>query len=499
MKKKTFKNIYFSLLTQVICIICGFVVPRVMIEHFGSETYGLVTSITQFLAYITLLESGIGLVAKSALYKAIADNDEKKISSILHYTQNYFNKIIGFFIIYIIVLCFIYTNFNFAANFDKVFTISLIIIIAISTMFEHFIGMTYKLYLQSDQKNYIVSYIQIITYVFNAIMVVILVKLNSDIRIVKLVSSLIFISRPIIQKIYVDKKSKINLKEYDKSFKLEGQKNGLSQHVAGVINTNIDVVLLTVFTPLTNVSIYSVYNLIVTQIKTLINGFTTGTDAFFGDLYAKNDKEKLNKYFDLYETIYLFIITVIFACCGILIVPFVGLYTKGIDDAEYIQMIFAILFVFVGFIGSIKSPYNSLALNAGKFKETQFGAWVEVFFNIAISICMVKFYGLVGVIFGTLISTIFRGCEFLIYCSKNLLNRSCFVSLKKIIISILVVLFTYIIGNKIIMNHVFSYFMWIIYGFISFILILIFTIFIFALFDRKNIKNVVLFIKDVKK
>ena len=149
MKKKTVKNIIFSLLTQLVCIICGFIVPKIMIQKYGSEIYGLTTSITQFLAYITLLESGIGLVTKSALYKAIALKDEKKISSILHYTQSFFNKIIIVFIAYIIVLCFVYPNFKSATNFDAIFTISLIIIIAISCMFEYFIGMTYKLYLQS--------------------------------------------------------------------------------------------------------------------------------------------------------------------------------------------------------------------------------------------------------------------------------------------------------------------------------------------------------------
>ena len=107
MKKKTIKNIIFSLLTQIICIICGFVVPKLMIQKYGSETYGLVTSITQFLAYITLFESGIGLVTKSALYKAIASKNKKEISSILHYTQKFFNKILLIFVFYIVILCFI--------------------------------------------------------------------------------------------------------------------------------------------------------------------------------------------------------------------------------------------------------------------------------------------------------------------------------------------------------------------------------------------------------
>lgn len=499
MKKKTVKNIIFSLLTQLVCIICGFVVPKIMIQKYGSEIYGLTTSITQFLAYITLLESGIGLVTKSALYKVIALKDEKKISSILHYTQSFFNKIIIVFIAYIIVLCFVYPNFKSATSFDAIFTISLIIIIAISCMFEYFIGMTYKLYLQSAQKTYVVSYIQIITYIINTITILILVKLNCDIRIVKLASSFIFISRPIIQKIYVKKKLKIKLDEYDKNYKLVDRKNGLSQHIAGVINTNIDVVLLTIFTPIVNVSIYSIYNMIVSQIRTLINGFIVGTDAFFGDLYAKEDKEKLNKYFNVYETVYLMIVTIVFACCIILIVPFVKVYTLGINDADYIQKLFAMLLVFSSLLACIKSPYNSLAYNAGKFKETEKGAWIEVIINVIISILMVNKYGLIGVIFGTLFASIFRGLEFLIFVCKNLLERSCWVSIKKIIISIITIFIIYYLGYTYMFNNIDSYFHWLLYGIITLIVSLVITIGLNALLNLKELKNAFVFLKEVKK
>ena len=78
-KEKTIKNIMFTLLSQVIYIICGFLVPKILIKGYGSEMYALTTSISQFLAYITLLESGLGLVVKSVLYKPIAEKNEKEI------------------------------------------------------------------------------------------------------------------------------------------------------------------------------------------------------------------------------------------------------------------------------------------------------------------------------------------------------------------------------------------------------------------------------------
>ena len=499
MKTKTMKNIFFSLLTQIVCIICGFIVPKLFLSNYGSDVYGLVTSITQFVAYITLLESGVGLVTKSVLYKAIADKDEKKINSIVHYTQRFFNKIVYVFIIYVIILCLVYPHFRAAQEFDSIFTISLIIIISFSAVFEYFIGITYKLYLQADQKTYVVSYIQIITYIINTILIVLLVNLKCDIRFVKFISSLTFIARPLIQKLYIKHKLKRNFLNYDKNYRLENQKNGLSQHIAGVINNNVDVSLLTMFTPVVNISIYSVYNLIVGQLKTLINGFAVGTDAFFGDLYAKKNKEKLNKYFDAYETIFLIIITVIYSCCSILIVPFVSIYTSDINDANYIQKSFAFLLVITTHISTIKSLYNSITYNAGKFKETEKGAWIEVLINIIISVIMVKKYGLIGVLIGTLCATIFRGLEFWLFSFKNIFEKSCLNSLKKIILSLLLNVLFYIFGYSFIESNVSSYYLWIMYAAVGFSVISLITIVCNFIINYKEIMRTIELVKEVKK
>ncbi len=55
--KKAILNIISSLMMQITILICGFVVPKLIITNFGSNVNGLISSITQFLAYISLLES----------------------------------------------------------------------------------------------------------------------------------------------------------------------------------------------------------------------------------------------------------------------------------------------------------------------------------------------------------------------------------------------------------------------------------------------------------
>ena len=74
--KKSLINIITSILYQIIAILFGFIVPKLIIKNYGSSVNGLIESITQFLGYIVLLESGIGGVIKAVLYKPLAEKNE---------------------------------------------------------------------------------------------------------------------------------------------------------------------------------------------------------------------------------------------------------------------------------------------------------------------------------------------------------------------------------------------------------------------------------------
>ena len=83
MKKKVMLNVGCTMLCQLVTFISGLIVPRLILSTFGSEANGLVSSITQFLNYIALVEGGIGSVVLTALYGPLAKKDDRKISSVL--------------------------------------------------------------------------------------------------------------------------------------------------------------------------------------------------------------------------------------------------------------------------------------------------------------------------------------------------------------------------------------------------------------------------------
>ena len=58
--RKGFYNLLTSVLGQLITIVLGIVIPRLVLVSLGSEVNGLINSITQALGYASLLEAGVG-------------------------------------------------------------------------------------------------------------------------------------------------------------------------------------------------------------------------------------------------------------------------------------------------------------------------------------------------------------------------------------------------------------------------------------------------------
>lgn len=468
-KQKIIKNVFSSLISQFITIIYGFIVPILIIKTYGSETNGLVNSITQFIAYIVLLEAGIGPIIKNALYKPIVEKNKEEIEEILGASNKFFNRIAYALIIYCILLCIFYPIIN--NQFSFIYTISLILIISISRFAEYFLGMTYKLFLQSEQKNYVIDYINALGYIINLIIIIVLIKLNFNIQIVKLISSIVFVIKPITFKIYFDKKYGYNINKKSK-FKFAKQWDGLAHHIAATVQSNTDVMILTIFSNLSNVSIYSVYYLVTNGIRAIIVSLTNGIDAFFGKLMIE-DENKINNKFSMYSFCFYTIATILLSSTLVLIIPFVSVYTKNVTDANYIQPLFAYFMVFAEFNFVIRYPFSTLVYAKGHFKETRNFSIIEPIVNIIISSILVFKFGLIGVAIGTTVSVLIRSMGFIIYASKNILNAKLKDTMKIILLSTLeLVIFFFIhllIGNIRVENYI----QWFIMAIISFIIIAI--------------------------
>ena len=419
-KKRLIKNTVASLMYQVMTIICGFILPRYMLSYYGSEVNGLVSSITQFLQLIAFLDLGVGSVVQSSLYKPLADGDTYQISCVLKSASRFFKRLARILLVYVIVLIIIYpviTN----QNFGFLYTATLIVAMCISFFAQYYFGVVNRLMLLADQKGYVQYNIQIVTLILNTLACVILITNGASIQLVKLVTSLIYLFRPIGYKLYVDRHYKINRNVSYKDEPIKQKWNGVAQHVAAVILDGTDTIVLTLFSTLSNVSIYSVYHSVVNGVKQLFVSMTNGIQSLMGELWAKKEIDKLHEFFGWVEWVIHTGVVFIFGCTMALILPFVRVYTRGISDTNYIQPLFAILIVAANAGHCLRIPYNLMILAGGHYKQTQSNYIIAAILNLGLSIILVNRFGLVGVAIGTLVAMLYQTVWMAYYDSKNLI------------------------------------------------------------------------------
>ena len=425
-------NIIVSLLGQFVTLVCGLIIPRLLIGQFGSEAYGATTSISQFLTYITLLEAGIGGVARSALYKPLADGDMRQISAVVCEIKRFFRVIGYIFAAYVLVLACTFQRIADVRCFDWLSTAALVVVISISTFAQYFIGVSYAVLLQASQRTYITTVISMAATVLNTVFIVFFATRGFSLIIVKLASSIVFALKPLAMWAYVGKHFQlVQVKERNPKL-LEQKWNGLGQHLAFFLHSNTDIAVLTILANLATVAVYSVYHMVVTQIQNVTTSFSAGMEAIFGDMLAKKEMNLLRRTFSYYETLLSVISVILFSVTAVMIVPFIKLYTKGITDVNYIQPVFAILLVIASLLYCLRIPYHALTIAAGHFRQTQIAAYGEAIINITVSIVLVIRFGLVGVAVGTVSAVLFRFFYYIFYLSRNIFFRQIWVSVKRI-------------------------------------------------------------------
>ena len=414
-------TILASIIYQIIAIICGFILPRVILKMYSSEVNGLVNSITSFLNIITFLDLGVGTVVCSSLYSPLAKKDNVEISKIYKSASKYFKNIGKALMIYMFIIPFFFI-FKPNYEFSFLYTITLVFSMGLSLFSQYYFGIVNRLLVTADQKEYIQYILQTITLLVTTIVCSILMLKGISIQIVKLTTSIIFLIRPIFLSIYVKKNYELDYNiEYDKE-PISQKWNGIYQHTAAVILDSTDTVILTAFSSLSNVSIYSVYFLVIHGIRQTIQSISTGFQSFFGNIIATKEKKKLGETFEISEFAIHFLSIFAFGCTLILITPFVQVYTKGVSDANYVQPIFGILLALAHLMYCLRIPYHLLVKANGHYKETQSNYIIATLLNIIISIIFVKSFGLIGVAIGTLIAMLYQTIWMAKYCYQQILD-----------------------------------------------------------------------------
>ena len=275
----------------------------------------------------------------------------------------------------------------------------------------------------ADQKLYVIQLFQVFSTGFNLLLCLAAVHLGAGIHMVKLLAAATGLMGTVFYCTYVRRHYTLKPIRHAKAYEIPQRRDGVIHYLAYFVHRNTDVVILSLFSSLSNVSIYAVYHMVISVLEQMLGAVSSGIASKIGSLWARKEYDRLRETVRIYELINMALTFAIAVVCWILILPFVSIYTAGVAGTDYRQPLFAVLLICGSMANCLKMPYHITITAAGHYRETRLGALGEVTLNLLISLILVRPLGLIGVAAGTLAAMLFRLFYSVWYLSGAILGR----------------------------------------------------------------------------
>lgn len=427
--KKATKNVVASVLNQIFTIVLGLVIPRLVLVKLGSEANGLLGSINQVLAYVSLLDAGIATASLQALYKGFSDNDKTEINGVISATHIFFKRTGRWYFIVVVFLSIIFP-FTIKSDLPR-FTIFVVVLLSgLPGAIVYYFQGKYKVLLEAEGKKYISTNIATAVHFFTSISKIILLLLGFGIIELQFMYFIVSVVQILFYVTYVRRNYKwLNIHEKPDFEAISQRKNVAVHYLSYLVFSNTDMIVLTYACGLEVVSVYAMYTMLFEIIKTLINHLS-GITFILGQTFHQ-DKEKFVKMLDVYENVNMTLTFSLFCVTNIFILPFLDLYTVGVEDINYIDEYLPYFFIATYLLTNARTASQHTIDIAQRFKETQNRAILEMIINIMVSLLAVWKWGIYGVLIGTIVALLYRSNDVIIYANRNILQRSCWPTYKR--------------------------------------------------------------------
>lgn len=499
--KKGIYNLSASLIYKILTCVVGLLIPRLFVMSYGSEINGLQSSVTQIFSYISLIEAGVGEATLQSLYGPVSRKDHQKANEVLAATTCYYNKI-G--IIYFLILAAIALLYPILVPVESVSFLTIfsyILFSGITTGLNFFFQAKVLLVLRAEGDMYINSFMTMGTYLGSTIIKILCIMQGYNIVVIQIGYFAVNLLGTLVY--YIVAKRKYSWIDFrvKPDMAAVSQKNSVLVHkIAGIVFQNTDIVILTFVCGLEVVSIYTMYKLVINMVTTVIASFSDSVDFIFGQAYNGDHRDGYGLLIDTFNVFYSAVAFALFTVTNILILPFLNLYTKGMD-INYIYPILPFLYIAIEVLQVGREAMMRTITVAGHFQKTLYAAIIEMVINLTVSIGATILFkhmwgdvaGLYGVLLGTIAALLYRTIDINRYANHKILNRSAFKTNQIMITNIVMYLIVVLIMSRVDLQ-INSYFTFCAIGAILTTVILGFYISVQALLNLKEAKMAILVI-----
>ena len=407
--KNTIRNASVAGVTKIIIFLVQFICRTVFIKILSTEYLGVNGLFTNILLVLSFAELGMGNAIIFKLYKPIAENDEEKVKTYMNFYKKAY-RTIG--IIILVIGCMIAPFLKYIikeAPDIKENLVYIYLLFLLNSSISYFF--TYKRSIITGyQKEYINTLVDtIIVIAQNLIQIVVLILTHDFICYILVMLIGTILSNVICASIANKKYPFIKDKKYKKISKQE-EKNifndvkSLIIYKLGYISSNgIDNIIISTFIGINEVGLLSNYTTITNAANSFLQSFFDAFTASIGNLNAKEKDEKK-------EDIYYQIIMLTFFIYGLITITMILLINDFISlwIGEKYLLSFSVCLALglTLFTDGMRFANYTFRNTTGLFGKGKWTQLISSIANIVLSIILVQYLGIFGVLIATVISRV---------------------------------------------------------------------------------------------
>lgn len=407
------RNIVFSMIAYIVQIVLGFIVRRYFIFHFGTEYLGLNSLFSNVLSILSLAELGFGTAIVFSMYKPMAENDKEKVRELLQFYKKCYT-IIGC-IIFVVGLCVLPFMDYFQSKAPSV-DVNLYLVYLIylfNSVISYFFAYRRSL-LYTSQRNDIESKVNMVLNIVSTLCQFLIIFFIQNYYLYILISGVISIINNLIicvvtQKLYPEylQKPQSHLDPETKKAINKNIRAMIFHKIGTAIVFCTDSLIIYIILGSTELGKYSNYLLITSYVSSIFSIIVNSISGSVGNSISVQTPEQNRKLFNKLNFIYMWIVSFCTICIFSLSDPFIDIVLTKSDTENLILNEGVLIFICINFfLSSSRNMCNTFKSCAGLFYQDRFKPIVESVINLVASILLTYYFGIAGVVIGTIISTL---------------------------------------------------------------------------------------------
>lgn len=406
------KNLASSLGLTLLMIIMGFITRKVFVDSIGVEYLGLNGLLSNILGVMSLLEGGFATSVVYNLYRPLAEDDRPRIIALLQLYRKVYRYIaLGLFVFSIALFPFIGYLIKDADGISYISVVYFIFVF--NTLVQYFTAYKWSI-INSSQQNYKLTGLNAVYQLTLSIGKIVILFYTKDYILYLVVEAIVGVlyNIMVVRKAnklfpYIVTKKVYKVEPAVKRNIISNMKALFFHSVGAYFMFSTDNIIVSAFIGVTVIGLWSNYTLITGVVGTFVMQILNSFSESVGNLIASSESDKVYAVFKTVFFVNFVVVSVPVILLWMTLSPFISLWLGPQYQLGHAVVAIVLLNFYIGYM---RESIKTFKIKAGIFRPDRFCAFFQGVINLVLSLFLVHFYDLAGVLAATGISMLLVNC-----------------------------------------------------------------------------------------